>query len=117
MRGYLGLAVVVVGFVAFWPASVPAAIPVTHTAVAVATTSTAVLAAPAAGASRRLVILQNISDTDIDCNVAGATAVAGEGVRILKSGGNAFFDVAVPSGAIACIHAGAGNKTLNVTAE
>ena len=84
---------------------------VTHASpVPVLTTSTIVLAA--ATSPRRLLELVNISDTDVDCNLAGGTAGAGEGTRLKKNGGGRLYDIAVPQSAVNCIHAGSGSKTV-----
>jgi len=83
----------------------------THTAIAVATTSTATVAAKS---NRLFLILENISDTAIDCKF-GAAAVASEGVRLTPNGGNLLLDAKYPTAAINCIHAGSGTKTLLVT--
>lgn len=83
----------------------------THTAVAVATTSTATVSAKS---NRLFLILENISDTAIDCKF-GAVAVASEGVRLTPNGGNLLLDAKYPTAAINCIHAGSGTKTLLVT--
>jgi len=82
----------------------------THTAVNITTDSTLVSSGP-----RALLIIQNDSDTDMYCNVAGGAAVLGQGLRLLANGGAFGFDVAVPKGAIHCIHNGTGNKVLLVT--
>lgn len=84
---------------------------VTHSVVAVATTSTGTVAA---NATRNFLILENISDTAIDCTIGG-TAVAGQGLRIYPLGGNLLLDAKYPTVAINCIHAGSGSKTLLVT--
>jgi hypothetical protein len=84
---------------------------VTHTAVAVAVTSTATVAAKS---HRTFLILENISDTNIDCKI-GATAVANEGIRLYANGGTLFMDAKYPTGAVNCIHVGTGTKTLVVT--
>ena len=83
----------------------------TYTTVTVATTSTT---AVAADPTRKLLELTNISDTAIDCNMAGGTAVASQGVRIHANGGSRLYDIGVPFQAIECIHAGSGTKTLLV---
>lgn len=83
----------------------------TYTTVSVATTSTT---AVAADPTRKMLELTNISDTAIDCNMAGGTAVASQGVRIHANGGSRLYDISVPFQAIECIHAGSGTKTLLV---
>ncbi len=83
----------------------------THTAVAVATTSTQAIAEKS---TRIFLILENISDTAIDCKV-GAAAVASEGIRLTPNGGNLLLDKKVMTGVVNCIHAGSGTKTLLVT--
>lgn len=89
----------------------------THAAISVAATSTSALAAPASSNARRIVILQNDSDTVIYCNLAGGSAVVNQGVRINANGGTFLLDVVTPALAIACIHGGSGSKTLLVTHE
>lgn len=84
---------------------------VAHTAIAVAVTSTVAVAAKS---NRTLLILENISDTNIDCKI-GAAAVANEGIRLYANGGTLFLDAKYPTGAVNCIHAGSGTKTLTVT--
>lgn len=83
----------------------------TYTVVTVTTASTS---AVAADPTRKLLELTNISDTAIDCNMAGGTAVASQGTRIHANGGARLYDVSVPFQAIECIHAGSGSKTLLV---
>lgn len=83
----------------------------THTTVAVATTSTVALAAKS---NRMFIILENISDTNIDCAI-GATAVAGAGIRLYANGGSLLLDAKYPTGAVNCIHGGSGTKSLLVT--
>ena len=84
------------------------------TAVSVAVTSTAVTTR----ATRAILILQNASDTAIWCNLSGGAAVVGEGIGLdqqpaaSRPGGAAFFDIAVPTGTINCIHGGSGTKTI-----
>lgn len=84
---------------------------VAHTSVAVAATSTAAVVAKS---TRTLLILENISDTNIDCKF-GAVAVASEGVRLYANGGALLVDKKYPTAAVNCIHAGSGTKTLLVT--
>lgn len=84
---------------------------VTHTTVAVATTSTVTLTAKS---NRTFVILENISDTAIDCKF-GADAVASEGVRLYANGGSLLLDAKYPTISLSCIHAGTGTKSLLVT--
>lgn len=84
-----------------------------HTVVNVTTGSTAVLTV--ARGVRSLLILQNDSDTTIYCNLAGAAAVANEGVRLNASGGTLFMDAVVTPTTVTCIHGGTGNKALLVT--
>ena len=85
-----------------------------HSSVAIATTSTEIVAKKDA---RRFLILQNISDTDVDIAV-GATAVADAGIRIHANGGS--FEMKPSSGnlsvlAVNGIHAGSGTKKMLVT--
>ena len=79
------------------------------TVVSVGLTSTTTLGI---NENRRMLILHNTSDTAIDCNLAGAAAVAGAGIRI-PAGVAWTFDIVVPKGAIACINTG-GSKELRV---
>jgi len=83
----------------------------TQTTVAVATTSTVVLAAKS---NRTFIILENISDTNIDCSI-GKAAVASEGIRLYPNGGNLLLDAKYPTGAVNCIHGSSGTKSLLVT--
>ena len=85
-----------------------------HSAVAVATTSTSVLAS---NANRLYLLLVNDSDTDIYINLGGA-AVASQGIRINANGGSYEMNAGsgnVYTGAIHAIHASTGTKTLLVT--
>lgn len=87
----------------------------THSSVAVAITSTAVIAA---NADRIYLLIQNISDTAIDLFVGGA-AVASQGIRLQANGGS--IELSARNGnldtrAINAIHAGTGTKTLLVSA-
>jgi hypothetical protein len=84
---------------------------VSHSAVAVTTSTTVALAAKS---NRTFLVLENISDTNIDCKI-GAAAVAGEGIRLYANGGSLLLDAKYPTGAVNCIHGGSGNKTLLVT--
>jgi hypothetical protein len=83
-----------------------------HSVVAVATTSTSVLAE----GLHSLQILVNDSDTTIYCNLAGGAAVVGEGVRLNAAGGNLFLD-GVHTTTVACIHGGTGTKNVLTTRE
>jgi len=110
----IGLGVGLLGSLALAAAPV-----VTHTSVACATTTTAVVAL---NTQRTFLLLENISDTAIDIKI-GAAAVASEGIRLMASGGNLLMDSRSPGalneflmiGAVNCIHAGAATKTLLVT--
>lgn len=100
-----------------WHVQAPAAdVQVTHTMVNVTTSS----AAASSRESRRLLVVVNMSDTAISCKF-GATAVVSEGIVLNpqdssgRAGGTMFFDVAVPLGALNCIHGGSGNKALSIT--
>ena len=83
----------------------------THATIAVATTSTVAIAARS---NRTFLILENISDTNIDCSI-GQAAVANEGIRLYANGGALLLDAKYPSAAVNCIHAGSGTKSLPVT--
>ena len=113
ITGMLGLSIGLMAGSAFaWiPPDYEAVPTVTHTAVAVAATSTAAVVAKS---TRTLLILENISDTNIDCKF-GAVAVASEGVRLYANGGALLVDKKYPTAAVNCIHAGSGTKTLLVT--
>ena len=113
MMGLVGLCVwLIVSHAHAWiPPDYEAVPTVTHTAVAVAATSTAAVVAKS---TRTLLILENISDTNIDCKF-GAAAVASEGVRLYANGGALLVDKKYPTAAVNCIHAGSGTKTLLVT--
>lgn len=84
---------------------------VTQTTVAVAATSTVTLAEKS---NRRFILLENISDTNIDCAI-GATATTGAGIRLYANGGNLLLDNKYPTGAVNCIHGSTGTKSLLVT--
>ncbi len=86
----------------------------THTAVSVAVTSTAALAA---NANRLYVLLVNDSDTTIYIKL-GAAAVANQGIRLNASGG--AYEISkkagnLYTGAIYAIHGASGTKVLLVT--
>jgi hypothetical protein len=74
-----------------------------------------------ARATRRILIIQNYSDTTIYCRAGGNDAVVGEGWILNpqpaagEAGGSIFFDVAVPIGAINCIHDSTGNKVVSIS--
>ncbi len=87
----------------------------THTAISVGTSSTAAITSSAI--IRKLLILQNDSDTVIYCNLAGAAAVANQGIRLNANGGSLFMDVTVSKPIVNCIHNGSGSKTLLVTED
>jgi hypothetical protein len=82
-----------------------------HTAVTVGTGSTACLNA---NGLRRLLVLQNASNEDIYVNVAGGTAAASTGLKLVATTGTLVFDNACPTGAVTAICA-SGSKTLLVT--
>jgi hypothetical protein len=83
---------------------------VTHAAVTVGNTSTAVLGANIA---RKLLILQNVSNETIHAHLAGAVAMANQCLSI-PAGAAWTFDAAVPTGAVTAICA-SGGKTLVVS--
>src|ERR1043166_4219968 len=80
---------------------------VTHTMVNVTATSAAVTSRE----SRRLLILENISDATISCKF-NVTAVVGEVIVLNpqpasgQSGGGLFLDAAIPMGPLFCVHDG-----------
>lgn len=84
---------------------------ITHSTIAVAVTSTEVVAA---NATRNFLILENVSDTNMDCKI-GTAAVAGAGFRLYANGGSLLLDSKYPVAAINCIHAGSGTKSLLVS--
>lgn len=87
-----------------------------QTSVNVAATTTAVSARD----TRRILVLINMSDTAISCKF-GQAAVVSEGIVLNptgtagQAGGSIFFDVAVPTGALNCIHGGSGSKAVLIT--
>lgn len=84
------------------------------TVVAVAITSTAVVAA---NTQRQYLLLVNDSDTDIYLKL-GEAAVVNQGIRLNANGGNFEMSSLVGNlyqGAINGIHAGAATKKLLVT--
>lgn len=101
----------------FWPPLIFAAdVRLVFSTVNVTTSSAAV----STRASRRILILQNYSDTTIYCKSGGVAAVVGEGMTMNpqpaanQAGGAFMFDIAVPTGTVNCIHGGSGNKVLIV---
>jgi hypothetical protein len=85
-----------------------------YDAVDVTTTSTQVLAAKN---DRRVLILQNDSDTIVYCAADGTAAVVGKGIRLNAAGGNWHADVAAPTDVVNCIHNGVGNKKVMPTED
>jgi hypothetical protein len=86
----------------------------THTAVNVATATTAIIAA---NANRKYLLLVNDSDTPIWIKL-GANAVANQGIRINANGGS--YEMSAKQGnlylgAVNGIHASTGNKVMLVT--
>ena len=83
-----------------------------HVKATVTTASSTVLAAPTT--TRKLLYLENDSDTTIYCNFHGDTATVNAGGRLNASGGSFWWDQpgTIPATAINCIHGGTGNKTL-----
>lgn len=90
----------------------PQAVYPIHTAAAVTTSSTSVLAANNA---RKFLVLVNDSDETIYCSLDTTPAALNEGVRLNSAGGAVFFDIATPPNEIFCIHGGTGSKVLLVT--
>lgn len=76
-----------------------------------ATTSSAIVVA--ADADRRLLLLQNVSDTDIWVNIAAA-AVVGACLLIKAAGGTLTLDRDGAAQQVRAIHAGSGNKALAI---
>lgn len=95
------------------PAWAQQQVTVTHSAVNVTTSSTAVVSTVAI--RRGLLVLINDSDAAIYCNLTGAAAVLNQGVRLNASGGALLLDVAVSRQTVNCIHGGTGNKVLLVS--
>jgi hypothetical protein len=86
----------------------------THTAVAVAATTTT---AKAANTDRIGLLLVNDSDTTIYIKI-GAAAVLNQGIRLNANGGSFEMNAALgslASGAVNAIHGGSGTKALLVT--
>lgn len=86
---------------------------IVHTAVNVTTSTGEVLAA---STDRKWALIINDSDVVIYCKIAAA-AVLNEGIRLNANGGS--FEISPQlgnfvTGAINCIHGGAGNKVLLV---
>jgi hypothetical protein len=75
----------------------------------VGTTSTVVR--PAKG-TRKILVLQNNSDTTVWCLTTTAAAVVGNGTQIFP-GASTYDDVVVPSGQVTCIHGGTGTKKVH----
>ena len=82
------------------------------TPIAVATTTTDVLAA---NASRKYLQLINDSDTTIYVSIDGGNAVLNTGTRLNANGGSAVWDTYIPVGTVKAIHGSTGTKTLLVT--
>jgi hypothetical protein len=85
-----------------------------HTAVAVAVTTTA---AKAANTNRIGLLLVNDSDTTIYIKI-GADAVLNQGIRLNANGGSFEMNAALgnlASGAVNAIHGGSSTKALLVT--
>jgi hypothetical protein len=91
-----------------------AGIALVHSAVNVGATSTEVLGS---STTRRILLMQNDSDTDIYCKLDGTAATINAGVRLNANGGGFVLDVVAPSGAVYCIHGSTGNKIILVTTE
>lgn len=83
---------------------------VIHQTVDVGTSSTAVFGENDAGS---LLILQNVSDTDMYLSFSG-DAELNAGIY-LKAGANMVLDVVVPDSPLEAIHGGTATKTLLVT--
>ena len=94
------------------PSTVPSGTPSEPTPIAVAVTSTSVLAA---NASRKYLQLINDSDTTIYLSVDGGAAALNTGTRLNANGGSIVFDNYIPVGTVNAIHGSTGTKTLLVT--
>lgn len=84
---------------------------VTHSTLAVTTSSQTALAA---NANRKYALLANDSDTTIYVKI-GAAAVANQGIRLNPNGGSYEISAAIGNlhtGAINAIHGGTGTKNL-----
>lgn len=83
---------------------------VTHIAVNATTASAEALAA----GTRKLLIIQNASDTTINLNMAGITATTTSGLQLIANA-NLILDQAIPTTSITAIHGASGNKSLLFT--
>ena len=105
-------------FVLLLPSLVSAGEAVTpfQTSIAVGASSTVV----SGKTTRKLLILQNASDTAIWCSVDGTAAAVGLGIGLDQQpgagrpGGGVFFDVVTPIGTVNCIHGSSGDKFLTL---
>lgn len=85
----------------------------TDSSVNVTTATTAVLAA---NVERKFAFIQNISDTNITCEIDGSDAVLNEGFTLVQYGSMQISPGLdnYTTEAINCIHGGSGNKVMNV---
>ena len=76
--------------------------------------STTVLAAPST--ERKMLFLQNQSDTNMHISVDGDTPDTDSGLIIYANGGARWWDISgtIPQGAVKCIHGGSGDKSLYI---
>ena len=87
-----------------------------QTSIAIGASSTVV----STRTTRKLLILQNTSDTAIWCSLDGSGAAVGLGIGLDQQpgagrpGGGIFFDVVTTIGAINCIHGSTGDKFLTL---
>lgn len=85
----------------------------THATGGVTTSSATVLAS---NTSRKYLIIQNVSDTDVWINIAGGTATAAApSLKLIASTGVLIFETGyVPTAAITAIHGGTGTKNISI---
>ena len=81
----------------------------THSTYAVTTASTTAIAA---NSTRRYLLIQNNSDTDIYIHLTAGTVTTANGFKIAASGGSLDLTSYQLTGAITAIHGGSGTKTL-----
>lgn len=66
----------------------------------------------AANSTRRYLLLQNNSDTDIYISITGGTVTTANGFKLASGGGSLDLTTYQITGAITAIHGGTGTKTL-----
>jgi hypothetical protein len=90
------------------------ALDINHLSVDIGTSSTPVLGARPG--SRRMLILDNVSDTDIYVSLDGQSATLTRGIRI-SSNGSLLLDITLTGQSISAVHGGTGTKRLLVTED